>query len=514
MTRASGILMHITSLASEQGIGTLGKSAYEFVDFLQKAGQQYWQVLPLSPTSYGDSPYQSFSTFAGNPYFIDLPLLAKEGLLRPAEYEKINWGETAAAVDYEKVYLNRFAVLNLAYERFISGNNTAEYDAFCEENSFWLPDYALYMAIKGEHGNRSWQEWDKPLRHRDEQTLNYFKEKLAGKIAFYQVLQYWFFKQWTELKDYAHQKGISLIGDLPIYVALDSADVWANPQLFALDDDLCPIEVAGCPPDYFSATGQLWGNPLYNWEAMKNDGYSWWISRIRMATFLCDTLRIDHFRGFDSYYAIPAESETAQVGQWRQGPGMDFFYKVQSELNHPSIIAEDLGMITDSVRKLLRESGYPGMKVLQFAFALGQDSDYLPHKYDKNCICYTGTHDNTTLQDWISSLKKPELDYICQYTRSIPWGDDIKSYTLKQKRDACLHGVIATAWGSNANLAVTQMQDFLALPKKARMNTPSTIGENWQWRLEKGQLTNKLAAEIRTLTTIYGRLAPEPPKKT
>lgn len=489
--RSSGVLMHLSSLPSDYGIGTMGKAAYDFVDFLEKAGQKLWQVLPVNPTSYGDSPYQSFSTYAGNPYFIDLDLLAMDGLLEDSDYAGLDWGSDPAKVDYSRIFELRFPVLKKAYATF-ARKPQAAFSAFQKENAAWLDDYALYMAIKRAHWDHSWTEWEESLRRREPVMLARWKKELESEIGFWKFLQYEFARQWKRLKAYANDKGVRIVGDIPIYVAMDSADVWANPEMFLLDSELHPIDVAGCPPDYFSETGQLWGNPVYNWEEHRRDGYRWWLSRISAALSRYDIVRIDHFRGFESFWAVPAEDETAENGEWRKGPGMELFDCVNEKLGGASIIAEDLGLITEPVRALLKASGYPGMKVLEFAFTAGQDSDYLPHNYGKNCVCYTGTHDNDTLAGWFDSISEADREFVMAYTRSRtpeegPWD------------------LISLAWASTADTAIAQMQDFLELGSEARMNTPSTPSGNWSWRLISGQLTDELAERMAEMTRLYWR---------
>lgn len=493
--RASGILMHITSLPSPYGIGTLGQAAYDFADFLEKAGQKLWQILPVNPTSYGDSPYQSFSTYAGNPYFIDLDLLRQDGLLEKEDYAGLNWGDDPQQTDYARIYELRFPVLKKAFRAFSAGRSAetaAEYGAFLEENSAWLEDYALYMALKFRHNGAPWTLWEEELRTRKPEAIRAARAQLRQELDFWRFLQFEFDLQWKKLKQYVNEKGIRLIGDAPIYVAMDSADVWANPEMFLLDEELQPTVVAGCPPDYFAKTGQLWGNPIYDWDYLERTGYRWWLQRIAAAVSRCDMVRIDHFRGFESYWAVPAGDETAENGEWRKGPGMKLFERVREELGDGVIIAEDLGMITDPVRELLKETGYPGMKVLQFAFTPGYESDYMPHKHVKNCICYTGTHDNDTLWGWISALEGADLEVLLRYSRS-------------KDREECLQNVIAMAWGSVADTAVATMQDFLGLGSEARMNTPSTPMGNWCWRARPEDFSAELAEKIHDLTVTYWR---------
>lgn len=489
--RSSGILMHLSSLPSDYGIGTMGKAAFEFIDFLEDAGQKNWQILPITPTSYGDSPYQSFSTFAGNPYFIDLDLLCEEGLLKKEEYEKQNFGIDDKKVDYQKIYELRFPLLRKAAQRFYRELPLQQLEDFKRKNKDWLYDYALFMALKSAHNGQSWIHWEDEFRLRKSDAIMQASKKWKDEIDFFIFLQYIFFKQWNKMKSYANKKGIQIIGDLPIYVAMDSADVWANPELFLLDENLNPTVVAGCPPDYFAETGQLWGNPIYQWDYMKKTGYEWWIRRIKAAVSTYDTVRIDHFRGFESFWAVPGKDKTAVNGTWEKGPGMDLFQKVQ-QLGNVSIIAEDLGLITQPVKDLLKDSGYPGMKVLQFAFTPEIESDYLPHRYDHHCVCYTGTHDNNTLLGWLSELSESERTYVYQYTRS-------------KTDQECIWNLIATAWASPADIAITTMQDLLELSSEARMNTPSISTGNWTWRAERGCFTKQLAKRINDLTKLYWR---------
>ena len=420
MKRASGILLPVFSLPSEHGIGCFSKEAYQFVDMLKKAGQSYWQILPLGPTGYGDSPYQSFSTFAGNPYFIDLAALAGEGLLTDAESREYDSEEQDESIDYEKIYKTRFKVLKKAHERFrdrmAGGHHERDaYEKFVSENAFWLDDYSLYMAVKDKNNGVSWNEWDAPLKNREEEALTEAREELAEEISFYKFQQYEFDRQWKKLHSYANEQGVKIIGDIPIYVAFDSADTWAAPQMFQFDENNEPEGVAGCPPDAFSATGQLWGNPLYDWEYHKKTGYEWWIRRIEHCLKLYDVVRIDHFRGFDEYYSIPYGETTAINGQWLPGPGMDLFRAIEEKLGRPEIIAEDLGFLTPSVLKLLKDSGFPGMKVLQFAFDARESSNYLPHTYPENCVVYTGTHDNDTTRGWYHAVGKYARDFAKEY---------------------------------------------------------------------------------------------------
>ncbi len=487
--RAAGILMHISSLPSDYGIGTMGKEAYAFVDFLKAAGQRYWQLLPVCPTSYGDSPYQSFSTNAGNPYFIDLDMLCEEGLIQRSEYSKINWGADRSRVDYETLYNNRFRVLRKAFERFRTGNMTA-FHTFLEENDRWISNYALFMSIKNSYGGVSWLEWEEKLRRRDSGALWEFRCAHEDDIMFWEFLQFNFFEQWKKLKSYANENGIMIIGDIPIYVALDSAETWVYPDLFELDGKLMPTSVAGCPPDAFSPTGQLWGNPLYNWKRHRETGYRWWIDRIKSASELYDIVRIDHFRGFQGYYSIPYGHETAEKGEWRKGPGIELFDAVRKELGEPPIIAEDLGFLTDDVRELLKECGFPGMKVLEFAFDPKEESNYLPYTYDRNSVVYVGTHDNNTILGWLDELDADAVGFCKKFLDA---EDDI------------LWRLIKTAQACVSDTVIIQMQDYLELGAGARMNVPSTLGGNWQWRMQKRAATKKLAKKIADITRTYGR---------
>lgn len=489
--RKSGILLPISSLPSAYGIGGFSKEAYEFVDFLQEAGQKLWQILPLGPTGYGDSPYQSFSTFAGNPYFIDLEKLIEEGLLTKAEAEACDFGTHPEYIDYEKMYFSRFEVLRKAFERFRAVTRPA-YNEFLRDNADWLEDYAFYMAVKNHFDGHSWLEWDEDIKLREAEAVSTYKEKLKHDIDFYKFQQYEFYKQWQALKAYANDRGIQIVGDIPIYVALDSADTWAHKELFQLDEEGVPTAVAGCPPDAFSATGQLWGNPLYNWDYHKSTGYKWWMKRLSYCFKLYDIVRIDHFRGFDEYYAIPYGDKTAEFGHWEKGPGYDLFDVMKRTLGDKAVIAEDLGFLTDSVIEMVKRTGFPGMKILQFAFDPREESDYLPHNYGKNCVVYTGTHDNDTTKSWYHTLDDASRDFADRYLNLI----DNSHVALD---------FVRAALASVADTAVIPMQDYLELGIEARINTPSTLGDNWKWRMKKGVCTKALAEKIRRLTRLYGR---------
>ncbi len=482
--------MPIFSLPSRGGIGTFGKEAYRFVDFLEKAGQTWWQILPLNPTNYGDSPYQSFSSFAGNPYFIDPEILIEDGLLTETEFLSFDFGSDPSAVDYGKLYENRIKLLSLAFSRFTPDK---EYNKFCKENAYWLDEYVLFMALKNANGDTAWNEWDVSLKTRDKKAVCAAKEKYTEKINFYRFVQYEFSNQWFKLKEYANEKGIKIIGDIPIYVAYDSADVWSDPKQFMLDDELNPTSVAGCPPDAFSEDGQLWGNPLYNWELMKQDGYAWWKRRLGYALKLYDTVRIDHFRGFEAFYSIPYGEETAKNGKWVKGPNMSLFRELKNEFGKDlPIIAEDLGYLTPSVRKMLKASGFPGMKVLQFAFDTREESDYLPHNYQNNCVVYTGTHDNDTIIGWTKSAAPEDVEMARRYLRA----DDSEGFNWAMMRSAL---------ASVADTCILMMPDFMGLGGEARINTPSTLGDNWTWRIDGGCINDWLAKIIRDNTVLYGR---------
>ncbi len=491
--RSSGILMPISSLPSACGIGTLGKAAYDFVDFLEKAGQKWWQVLPAGPTSHGDSPYQSFSSAAGNPYFIDLEMLVEYGLLEKAELEAVNWGDDPHNVDYGKVYENRFSLLKKAMERG-EGRFSEELAAFCAENAAWLDDYALFMACKRHFGMLSWTQWpEEDIRLHRPQAVEHYRHKLQEDVRLFGFIQFLFFRQWNALHGYMREKGIGFIGDMPIYVAMDSADVWAAPLSFLLDEKNVPYEVSGVPPDYFSEDGQLWGNPLYNWDEMASDGYGWWLRRVEGAAKLYDVIRIDHFRGFESYWAVPYGETTAKNGHWVKGPGMNFIGVLKSAFPQVEFIAEDLGFLTPEVKKLLADSGFPGMKVLEFAFDPREPSDYLPHTYPRVSVCYAGTHDNATLAGWQKEVDNETTDYAREY--------------LGIGADADLtEAVLRAGMASVSNLFVAQMQDWLGLGDEARMNTPGLASGNWRWRADKAQLDEALAKKIGRMTKIYGRI--------
>lgn len=491
--RRSGILMPISSLPGAYGIGTFSKEAYAFVDFLKESGQKLWQILPLGPTGYGDSPYQAFSTFAGNPYFIDLEALVEEGLLTKAECDALDWGGSEEYVDYGSLYNAKFAILRLAFSRAELEKEEAFF-SFIAQNRDWVIDYALFMAVKKAHNGACFCDWEEDILLRREEALEKYRKMYEEDILFYEYVQYLFDKQWRALKKYANDAGIKIIGDLPIYVAFDSTDIWANPELFQLDKKNMPLAVAGCPPDAFSATGQLWGNPLYRWDYHKETGYAWWIRRMKHSFTLYDIVRIDHFRGFESYYSIPAGAKNAMKGKWEKGPGMDLFRAMEKELGKKEIIAEDLGLLTPEVAELLKDSGYPGMKVFQFAYYEGSDSEYLPHNHVENCVIYTGTHDNQTTFSWYQDLKEEDRAFLEEYTGITSW------------KNVC-DKMIRYAMMSVAHTCIIPMQDYLELDDRARMNEPGTSGNNWKWRMKKDVTAQyeQLASRISKLTQMYGR---------
>lgn len=494
--RKSGILLPVSSLPSRYGIGTFSKEAYAFVDFLAQAGQTLWQILPLGATGYGDSPYQSFSTFAGNPYFIDLEQLIEAGYLTKEDCDACDFVGHEEYVDYEKIYRFRFLLLTKAWECAFSKkqlDKEPSYQAFVQDNAWWLEDYALYMAIKAEFGGICFSDWDEDIRTRNPQAMDEYREKLKDRLSYYYFEQYVFGMQWKALKSYANKKGIEIIGDIPIYVAFDSADTWANPELFQLDDNCMPTAVAGCPPDAFSETGQLWGNPLYQWEYHAKTDYDWWMKRIGHAYELYDVVRIDHFRGFDEYWSIPYGDETAVNGKWCKGPGYALFETMKQKLGKKRVIAEDLGFLTPSVLKLVKRTGYPGMKVLQFAFGSDVTNAYLPHNYGNNCVVYTGTHDNDTTLGWYKSLSRKERKFVNRYLGIRRGQKDVE------------WEIIRAAISSVADTAIIPMQDYLSLGGYARINMPSTLGNNWKWRMKSDACTQELAERIKDLCSLYGR---------
>ena len=499
MKRGSGILLHISSLPGAYGIGTFGKEAYAFVDFLRAAKQSYWQILPLCPTSFGDSPYQSPSAFALNPYFIDPELLEERGLLVKEDYIGLDFGDNPQGVDYNKVSVNNDQILRKAFNRRTLIPQE-ELRAFIEEQQFWLDDYALFMALKQHFGGQAWEFWDDEIKHRKPKAMSFYKEAYRTEIEYFQFIQYIVYMQWISLKSYANRHGIQIIGDIPIYASSDSADTWswASSGIFQFTEELTPINVAGCPPDYFSADGQYWGNTLYDWERNKETGYEWWVQRIRKALIIHDWVRIDHFRGFESYWEVPYGSPTAAYGSWKPGPGMDFIDTLKRALEEENsgvikIIAEDLGYMTDQVRNFLKESGFPGMKVLGFAFDSVSDNDHLPHNYRTNTVAYTGTHDNDTVIGWFSKAGEEQINFA-------------KRYLKLDEKEGYHWGFIRGVMASVSALAIVPMQDFLGLGSEARMNIPSTLGgSNWCWRMHAKVTTEELAQKIAAMTTLYAR---------
>ena len=486
--RSSGILMPLFSLPSNYGIGTLGSEAYSFIDFLKNASQSYWQILPIGPTSYGDSPYQCLSSFAGNPYFIDLDMLEDEGLLEKSDLAGIKC--EVGDIDYERLYNTRFALLKKAAQKGLK-SDSGDFLDFCAENEDWLGDFALYSALKEHFNMKPWYEWPDDIRKREPAVLESYKLSLKAEADLFSYIQYLFYKQWSRFRNYAHKNGIKIIGDMPIYVSYDSADVWANPQFFKLFEDGSPRCVAGVPPDAFTEDGQLWGNPIYDWDALSRDGYGFWIRRIGAATRFYDVIRIDHFRGLESYWEVPPDAKTAKDGRWVKGPGLDFVNMITSWFHGTEFIAEDLGILTPEVKKMLTDSRLPGMKVLEFAFEKEEGgSAYLPHKYSENCVCYIGTHDNDTLLGWYKNAKESEIVFAKEYLSS---GDDFAD------------SVIRAGMRSKASLFVTQMQDWLSLSSVARINTPGTASGNWRWRMQKGAATARLAKRISEITKTYNR---------
>ena len=489
LQRSSGILLHPTSLPGKFGIGTLGKQAFAFVDFLVRAKQAYWQILPLGPTGYGDSPYQCFSSKAGNPYLIDVELLADDHLISKEDL-KVLPEFSDSEVLFGDVITWKLNLLKIAEANFIHIGNQNELIEFIYQNA-WVKDYALFMALKEKFNKRPWYEWDEKFRLHREDALEGVKKELEKEIHFQQFIQYLFFKQWNSLKQYANNHGVKIIGDIPIYVAMDSSDTWANPELFQFDENKNPVVVGGCPPDYFSKTGQLWGNPIFNYEKMKEDGFAWWIDRLKSNLELYDLIRVDHFRGFAGYWSIPYGEETAINGEWIPGPGKELFEAIKNALGEIPIIAEDLGLITPDVIELRDHFNLPGMKILQFAFDSSEANDYIPHNYIKNCIVYTGTHDNDTIVGWFAAAKEEDKEYVLNYLNSN--GENIA------------WDFVRAAWASVANLAVAPMQDILGLGNEARMNFPGTTKNNWLWRMQNNVTDDLLAEKIKQITLLYGR---------
>lgn len=495
--RGAGILLPISSLPSKYGIGTFGREAYRFVDSLVEAQQTFWQVLPVGPTSFGDSPYQSFSAFAGNPYFIDLEYLIQEGLLTKEDVESKDWGEDPSDIAYATIFNNRFDVLKIAYKNS-NHKDSEEYAEFCENNVYWLDDYSFYMALKNKFDNKEWSAWDDDIKFREEAALKKYRKELQDEIDFWKFCQFKFYTQWMELKEYANEKGVQIIGDIPLYVSMDSSDVWVHGRLFELDERKNPINVAGVPPDCFSETGQRWGNPLYDWDAMEKEAFSWWRERMKANATLYDVIRIDHFIGVVRYYRIPSTCPTAMEGAWKKGPGKKLTDAIKESIGDSKIIAEDLGLVVQSVRDLMEETGWPGMKIMQFAFDGRNTNSNLPHTYtNSNVLVYGGTHDNETLTGYFEGVDEEDMEYTYKYLNV-------------ETKEEVTKAVIRSAYASVADVAIMQMQDILGLDNSARMNLPSTVGQNWRWRLLPEQFTEEHIDWLRELAETYGRELDKP----
>lgn len=507
--RESGILCPIFSLSSRFGIGCFSKEAYEFVDFLWESGQGYWQILPVGPTGFGDSPYQPFSAFAGNPYFISPEALIEEGLLTWDECNSLFFGSDEEKVDYGALFENRRTMLRIAFSRFTEQkeNSEKEYREFLKTQEYWLDDYCFYMAVKNENNGAGYLQWEEPLRKKDRKAIQNAKERLADEMDFYRFCQFKFQQQWTKLHAYAASKNVKIIGDIPFYVSMDSSDVFSHPETFLMDRNFRPTVVAGCPPDAFSADGQLWGNPIYDWKACKKNNYDWWINRIRRSFELYDVIRIDHFHGFAQYYAIPYEDETAKNGTMEKGPGMDFFNALTEAVGPLNdgdsfrIIAEDLGTVTEENKQLLKDSKIPGMKILQYAFT-SWDSIYMPYRHDNNSVVYTCTHDNIPTRAWLDCINDGERDFLRRYLNS-----------MNTDYGALMWDMIRECYRSVCDLSIVPLQDYLVKGAESRINTPGAATGNWQWRLKPGFLSQDLARSIRLLTETYGRLPKEPAPK-
>ncbi len=493
--RAAGILLHPTSLPGKYGIGDLGNNAYKFIDFMEKAGQKLWQVFPLGPTGFGDSPYQSFSAFAGNPLLISPDLLKEKGFLSDEDLVRIPEFEPHN-IEYGKLIDYKTGLLKKAFENYrkIGFSNREEYEKFCNENSFWLDDYALFMASKEYHGGVLWTEWDKSIAFRDADKLDEWREKLSELIDYQKFIQFLFFEEWSALRQYANQKGITIIGDMPIFIAYDSSDVWANKELFTVDEEGKLETVAGVPPDYFSPTGQLWGNPLYRWDEMRKDNFSWWKKRFGKLFELVDIVRIDHFRGFEAFWEIPGGAPNAIKGKWIKAPGDELFTEIKKTFGELPILAEDLGVITDEVRALRDKFGFPGMKILQFAFGKDGDKNFLPHNYTKNCVVYTGSHDNDTTKGFFEKAMNEDIELF-------EWTQDYINYFGAE----IVFPLIKEAYKSVANYAIIPMQDILNLGSHARMNFPGKLGGNWSWRFSWDQISNDLPSKYYYLSKLYER---------
>lgn len=490
--RSSGVLMHITSLPGEFGIGTFGKSAYDFVDFLEETKQTYWQILPLTTTSYGDSPYQSFSAVAGNLNLIDFSLLKEEGLLEESDYSNVNFGENPEKIDYALLFEVRRPILEKAVANTAKYSNVlAEIEKFEKDNSSWLADYAEYMAIKESFGYQSFIHWDEDIKKGEKAAREKYRTELQDSIRYYTVTQYFFFKQWLALKEYANGKGVKIIGDMPIYVSADSVEMWTMPELFKVDENNEPLYVAGCPADDFSPTGQLWGNPIYDWEKHKEQGFSWWIYRVQESFKIYDVLRIDHFKGFSDFWQIDKDAENAVNGTWEAGPGIELFQKIKEQLGDLPIIAENLGFIDEKAEKLLDDSGYPGMKILQFAFP-GEDNLDRPHHYTQNSVAYTGTHDNDVVNGWYEKLSESEQELVSEYLN-------------RRNEETITEAMIRGIYSSVSDYAIVTMQDLLDKDATSRMNVPSTVGGNWEWRMLAEDLTEERKEFLKNITVRYSR---------
>lgn len=495
LKRSSGILMHISSLHGEYGIGDLGKCAYEFVDFLSESKQKLWQILPMGPTGYGDSPYQSFSAFAGNHYFIDMEALVGEGLLEKEQLKPLSDQNIEGEANFGLVHEVKTDLLRQAYEKFIHLEEPEDMQKFREKSKYWLENYCLFMALKKKLGYVQWQKWPKGYKYRIKDFMEGAKMELSYEMGFHLFLQYMFHAQWKKLKNYANGKNVKIIGDIPIFVASDSSDSWANDKIFLFDKYKRPKKLSGAPPDFFSREGQFWGNPLYDWDYIEKTGYKWWMERVKSSFSLYDIVRIDHFRGFESFWTVRYGKKTARKGKWEKGPGMKLFGKINKKLGKLPVIAEDLGFLTPKVRKLLKDSGYPGMKILEFAFDDNKENEYLPHRYEEKCVAYTGTHDNDTVVGWYGSLP-PHYKGICdKYLGKMP---EVESEDINWK---CIEAV----WSSKAMISITQMQDLIGLGSEARMNYPATSGGNWKWRLKKDELNSEIISRLKSITVKFER---------
>lgn len=489
--RKCGILLSVSSLPSKYGIGTLGKSAYSFIDFLVRSGQTFWQILPLSPVSFGNSPYQSFSAFAFNPYYIDIQELIKDGLLTSEECSAFDFGNDERCVDYKALYNNRPQLLKKAAKRFDVSNE--DYLKFCRDNEFWLSDYAFFMAYKEKNSMLPLKKFDAAVKRREPRAMELFSFENGELLQFYKITQYLFYRQWINLRKYANDNGVQIIGDIPIYVSEDSCDVWSYPELFSVDGELNTVLAAGCPPDEFSKGGQLWGNPVYNWPEHEWTGYDWWLKRMKQAYEMFDVTRIDHFRGFYSYYAVASESETAENGEWIDANGEAFMAALKKEIPDMKIIAEDLGFITPEIRSRMESSGFPGMKIIQFGFDSDGENEHLPHNFERNSVVYTGTHDNSTAIGWLASSSRREVEFALDYF-------DVGSVT--RLPSAFIRGALSSV----SDIAIIPMQDYLRQGDASRMNVPSTIGNNWTYRITHGDMNSNLADKLFRQATVYSRL--------